>query len=100
MRLYIAGTGDLEEDLQTFVQNNGLENVTFLGHLDAGELFPLVQKAAFTVVPSEWYENYSMSVIESLANGTPVIGARIGGIPEQVQDGWNGLLFESGNVTS
>ncbi len=96
--LYIAGTGELEEELQDFVHNSGLDNVTFLGHLGAGELFPLVQKAAFSVVPSEWYENYSMSVIESLAAATPVIGARIGGIPEQVKDGWNGLLFEPGNA--
>ena len=40
-----------------------------------------------------------MSVIESLAGGTPVIGSRIGGIPEQVEDGLNGLLFESGNAS-
>lgn len=39
-----------------------------------------------------------MTVIESLACGTPVVGARIGGIPEQIQDGHNGLLFESGNA--
>jgi len=97
-RLYIAGRGDLEDELKLFAEENKLTNVTFLGHLTAEELFPLVQNAAFTVVPSEWYENYSMSVIESLACGTPVIGARIGGIPEQVQDGWNGLLFEPGNV--
>lgn len=96
--LYIAGTGELEEELHDFVQSSGLDNVSFLGHLDAGELFPLVQKAAFTVVPSEWYENYSMSVIESLAAATPVIGASIGGIPEQVKDGWNGLLFEPGDA--
>jgi glycosyltransferase involved in cell wall biosynthesis len=39
-----------------------------------------------------------MTVIESLACGTPVIGANIGGIPEQVRDGWNGHLFEPGNA--
>lgn len=59
-----------------------------------------MQKAAFTVVPSEWYENYSMTVIESLASGTPVVGATIGGIPEQVRDGWNGRLFPSGDATA
>ncbi len=96
--LYIAGTGDLDEELQAFAKEKGLDNVTFLGHLDADRLFPLIQNAAFSVVPSEWYENYSMSVLESFAAGTPVIGAQVGGIPEQVIDGWNGLLFESGNA--
>lgn len=98
-RLYVAGWGDLEDTLRTYVRENGMDNVTFLGHLATPDLISLVQRAAFTVVPSEWYENYSMSVIESLACGTPVIGARIGGIPEQIIDGWNGLLFEPGNAT-
>lgn len=97
LQLYIAGTGDAEAEMKQFVSENGLKNVVMLGHLSPGELIPLVQKAAFSIVPSEWYENYSMSVIESLACATPVIGAAIGGIPEQVIDGRNGLLFEMGN---
>ncbi|MBP6016442.1 MAG: glycosyltransferase family 4 protein [Candidatus Promineofilum sp.] len=96
--LNIAGAGELEPELRQFVQAHNLTNVRFLGHLDTGELARLVQTALFTVSPSEWYENYSMTVIESLASGTAVIGADIGGIPEQVRDGWNGYLFEPGNA--
>ena len=96
--LYIAGSGELEQELKSFVEQNDLRNVTFLGHLPSDKLISLIQKAVFTVVPSEWYENYSMAVIESLACGTPVIGSQIGGIPEQVTDGYNGLLFEPGNA--
>lgn len=58
----------------------------------------LVRRARFVVVPSEWYENYPMSVLEAMACGTPVIGAAIGGIPEIVADGKNGLLFPSGDA--
>jgi glycosyltransferase involved in cell wall biosynthesis len=96
--LRIAGTGELEPELKAFVQEHRLQNVKFLGHLDTPSLIYTVQRALFTVQPSEWYENYSMTVIESLACGTPVIGSRIGGIPEQILDGWNGLLFEPGNA--
>lgn len=96
--LYIAGRGDLEASLQAYAREHGLSNVTFLGHLDKSELIPLIQKAKFAVVPSEWYENYPMAVLEALACGTAVVGARIGGIPEQVREGYNGLLFESGNA--
>lgn len=96
--LYIAGTGDLEAEAKAAVAEYGLANVRFLGHLGTADLIHLVQRAAFTVVPSEWYENYSMAVIESLACATPVIGASIGGIPEQIRDGWNGLLFPSGDA--
>lgn len=99
-RLCVAGSGEVEPELKAFVQEHGLtDNIRFLGHLNTADLTALMQKAAFTVVPSEWYENYSMTVIESLACGTPVVGAAIGGIPEQVRDGENGLLFPSGDPT-
>jgi glycosyltransferase involved in cell wall biosynthesis len=52
----------------------------------------------FTILPSEWYENCPMSVLESMARGKPVVGARIGGIPELVRHGETGLLFESRNA--
>ncbi len=96
--LYVAGTGELEEHLQAYAVEQGLKNVIFLGHLNTDELSALVQRALFTIVPSEWYENYPMAVLESFACGTAVIGADIGGIPEQVRDRENGLLFESGNA--
>ncbi len=96
--LRIAGAGELEPELRAYAATYGLTNVKFLGHLDTETLTRTMQRALFTVQPSEWYENYSMTVIESLASGTAVIGAAIGGIPEQVRDGVNGLLFESGNA--
>lgn len=96
--LNIAGAGELEPEMRQFVETHNLTNVRFVGHLGTDELASLVQRALFTVVPSEWYENYSMTVIESLACGTPVIGANIGGIPEQVRDGWNGYLFNPGDA--
>ena len=48
------------------------------------------------VIPSEWYENNPISVIEAHSLGTPVLGANIGGIPEIITPE-NGMLFESGN---
>jgi glycosyltransferase involved in cell wall biosynthesis len=96
--LYVAGSGDLENQLKAYVAERGLHHVVFLGHLPTDELIALLQRAAFTVLPSEWYENYPMSALEALACGTPVIGADIGGIPEIVRDGETGLLFEPGNA--
>jgi glycosyltransferase involved in cell wall biosynthesis len=61
-------------------------------------LYGLIQNAAFSVIPSEWYENCPYSVIESLMLGTPVLGARIGGIPELIDDGRTGELFRSGDA--
>ena len=63
-------------------------------------LHEAVQGARAVVLPSEWYENAPMSVLEAYALGKPVLGARIGGIPELVRHGETGLLFESGSVQS
>jgi len=97
MHLYVAGEGELEEGLKQYAQEHGLSNITFLGYLRAESLMPLVQRAAFAVFPSECYENYPSSIIESFACGTPVIGSNMGGIPDIIQDGRSGLLFAPGN---
>ena len=95
--LYVAGTGDLMPELEAYKAEHHLDNVHFLGYLSQDKLMPLIKNARFTVVPSEWYENYSMAILESMASGTPVLGAKIGGNPEMVIDGQTGALFEPGN---
>jgi len=75
-----------------------LPNVEFAGYQDWTGIKDIVGHAKFTVIPSEWYENNPLSVIESLCLGTPVLGARIGGIPELIDEGCTGFVFESGNV--
>lgn len=97
-RLKVVGTGPKEEELKAFARDNGMKNVMFLGYKTGKELTDLVSNAYFVIVPSEWYENNPMTIIEAYSVGTPVIGARIGGIPEIVVDGQTGFRFESGNV--
>ncbi len=87
-----AGTGPLEELLQ------GVENVKNVGFQKGEALHKLIAEARFTVYPSQWYENCPFSVMESQMYGTPVLGARIGGIPELISEGQTGELFESGNA--
>ena len=76
---------------------NELSNITNRGFLSGKELEEAIQNARFSVFPSECNENCPFSVMESITNGTPVIGASIGGVPELINDGQNGYLFESGN---
>jgi len=92
--LKIAGTGPLFDDLKLRYASDKIE---FSGYLNREEVKALIEKARFSVIPSEWYENNPLSGIESLYLGTPVLGANIGGIPELIEEGRSGLLFESGN---
>jgi len=87
-----AGKGPLEDEMK------GIDNIRDVGFLTGDKLELLIKEAKFSVYPSEWYENCPFSVMESQILGTPVLGANIGGIPELIQVGKTGELFESGNV--
>lgn len=87
-----AGSGPMEGYV------NSLPNVKNLGFKTGEALEMLIRKAKCSVYPSIWYENCPFSVMESIAHGTPVVGADIGGIPELIRDGETGILFESGNT--
>ncbi len=86
-----AGNGPLESEI------NQVDNITNLGFLKGCELVKAVEEAEFSVYPSEWYENCPFSVMESIAYGTPVLGADIGGIPELIHVEETGKLFKSGD---
>ena len=97
VRLRIAGTGPEGDALRQLVDQTGAQ-VEFLGFVSGTPLWDEVRAARAVVLPSEWYENAPMSVLEAYACGKPVIGARIGGIPEMVREAETGALFDSGDV--
>ena len=68
------------------------------GYLSGEALHRLIGQAKALVLPSEWYENAPISVLEAYALETPVIGAKIGGIPEMILEGETGLMAMPGNV--
>ena len=98
-RVLVAGTGpELTAMKELASQLNA--DVTFLGHLSGVSLHDVIRSARAVVLPSEWYENAPVSVLEAYALGKPVIGARIGGIPELIRENETGISFESGQVES
>ncbi|MGE0799927.1 MAG: glycosyltransferase family 4 protein [Lautropia sp.] len=95
--LKIAGTGPDADSLKAQAAKLGAE-VEFLGYRTGQDLHDLVRGCRAMVLPSEWFENAPLSVLESFAMGKPVIGARIGGIPELIREDATGWLFDSGSV--
>ncbi|MFA5413797.1 MAG: glycosyltransferase family 4 protein [Patescibacteria group bacterium] len=97
IKLKIIGDGPEKEKLQ--VLSSKLQvNVEFIEHKSGKELYDLIRSAKFVVLPSVWYENYPMSLLEAGALGKPVVSTRLGGIPEIIFDGENGFLAEPGNA--
>lgn len=93
----IVGTGPEHEALIGLAKSLGAD-VKFLGYRSGEQLREVIRAARATVLPSEWYENAPISVLESYALGVPVIGARIGGIPELIREGETGFTFLSGSA--
>jgi glycosyltransferase involved in cell wall biosynthesis len=91
----VAGTGPMEGSLREMAEKDG-GSIVLEGHCEGTRLAELYRNAAFVVVPSEWYENAPMSILESFAYGKPVIGTRIGGIPELITEGKHGYLVDPG----
>lgn len=91
--LRIAGTGPMEQTVRGLIAA-GSHTIALEGYCDGSRLENLYRNAAFVVVPSEWYENAPMTILEAFAYGKPVVATRIGGIPELVSDTETGYLAD------
>ena len=97
-KLKIAGTGDEIYISELIESSKNNSNIEFLGFTDGEKKKNLLKKASFLVVPSIWYENFPISILEASANGKPVIASNIGGLPFIVKDKETGLLFKAGDA--
>jgi glycosyltransferase involved in cell wall biosynthesis len=78
--------------------SKGDSRITFEGAYRHEHVYDLLAAVDAVVVPSIWYENSPFVIQEAQAARVPVIGSRLGGIPELVIDGHDGLLFEPGDA--
>jgi glycosyltransferase involved in cell wall biosynthesis len=94
LRLKIIGDGPLRAQLQARAESEAIDNVEFLGYRSRQEVKEDMGSSMFVIMPSECYENNPKAVMEAFALGKPVLGSRLGGIPELVRDGETGFTFE------
>lgn len=87
----------LAGDAPTLEDTAGLANVRIVVTRSRAEVLNFYNGARMLVVPSTWFETYPMVIGEAMSHGVPVIASRIGGLPEIVEDGVTGLLFEPGD---
>ncbi len=92
IKAVVAGDGPLSGPLRATYPE-----ATFTGHLDTAALRDLLSRARASILPSVSLENTPLGVLESMASGVPVIASRVGGVPELVDDGVEGLLVPPGD---
>jgi N-acetyl-alpha-D-glucosaminyl L-malate synthase BshA len=96
--LWLVGDGPDRESIQKQVADLGLTaHVQFLG--ERIDLPGLLRQADLFLLPSE-SESFGLAALEAMACAVPVVGARVGGIPEVVTDGETGLLAPVGDVAA
>lgn len=84
--------------MQAFIEQHQLTNVTMLGPVYAPEVFEYIRAAKALILPSVWYENNPIIALQAMALGKPLIGARIGGIPELIREGETGVSYTHDDV--
>lgn len=98
--LIVAGSGPEEDDMKTLArQKNIAKSFSFLGHLDESQLRVLYSRLDLLLMTS-YTEALPMSLLEACAMQVPVVATRVGGVGEIIQDGYNGLLAEAGDVAT
>lgn len=93
VKLKIIGEGTLLPEVLEFTRKN--DNIEYLGKMPLTETYDVIGKAKALVIPSLWHEPFGRVIVEAYAKGTPVIGARMGGIPELIENGITGYTYEA-----
>jgi len=98
LKLHVVGRGSYLDELKKISENDA--RIIFHGFVKNDELKNIFERCSYAIFPSLWYENYPLVIYEVMSEGIPVIASNIGGVPELVQEGYNGFLFPPGNVDS
>lgn len=93
-KLMLLGGGPLKSELEQYVQNNHLQNVSFIGQVPNNEVYKYLDEADIMVSSSQ-FDNMPVSILEGFRAGLLVISSNVGGIPYMIEDGQNGLLFKN-----
>lgn len=97
----VVGIGNAQDRLQTLCRRLGLaDRVQFVGWVDHEALGEFYLRAKVVAVPSRWPEPFGMVGLEAMGHGRPVVGFRVGGIPDWLEHGTTGLLVPEQDTAS
>ncbi len=99
-KLEIVGFGPDKSYLEALTDDLGItQRVSFVGSEYGEALIQRIGRSKAVIMPAMWYENQPFVLMDSLRSCTPIIASRIGGIPDIINDGENGFLFQVGDAS-
>ncbi|MDH4232717.1 MAG: glycosyltransferase family 4 protein [Nitrospirota bacterium] len=97
-RLFIVGGGSAQPEVERIIKREGLNHIRTIGFKVGIELENLIRRSICTITPSQWYETFGLTLLETFALGRPVVVSSIGGMTEIVSDGVDGFLSPPGDA--
>lgn len=97
-KLLLLGTGPDEEKVKAFLEEHQMQHVSCLGFQPHEKTLSLLKNAKALIFPSLWYEGFPMTIVESLACGTPVIASDTPNLAETIHSEENGYTFRTGDA--
>lgn len=92
--LIICGTGPEEDWCKQYIEENNLTNVRMIGFVSNEEAKKIIAQSKALIIPTQWYEGFPMTIVESYTSGTPVIGSNIGNVSCLIQENVSGFTFQ------
>lgn len=94
-QLVICGTGPLEKWCREYVQTYQLKNVEVKGFVENKNAKKIIGESKGLILPTQWYEGFPMTIVESYSVGTPVIGSNLGNTGSLIEEGKSGWKFDA-----
>lgn len=94
-QLVICGTGPMESWCREFVEKHQVKNVELKGFVENKAVKQMIGESKALILPTQWYEGFPMTIVESYSVGTPVIASDLGNAGSLVEEGKSGLKFQA-----
>ena len=92
-KLVVCGTGPLEQWCKDYVEEQGLHNVELKGFIENKKARKMIGESKALILPTQWYEGFPMTIVESDSVGTPVAGSDLGNTGSLIEEGMSGWKF-------
>lgn len=98
IELWLCGTGPEGTRIKELISERGLTHVRFLGQCPHEQILELMSDSLAVCMPSKWYEGFPVTIAESYACGTPVIGSHLGNVGNLILHGQTGFHFPPDDI--
>ena len=93
-QLIICGTSNEVDNIKKYICNNHIKNIILLGKVSNSKVKEILSESLALIMPTQWYEGFPMTIVESYSCGTPVLGSNIGNTGLLIRDGETGYRFQ------